>query len=157
MLSTAILALSLLPVSLAHFQLTYPVSRGFDDNTAGNFPCGGFNNVQGQRTDYLMSGSPLQLKMGHDQTHVAVYMAVGSDPGSAFNTVLRQQFVVTGLGDFCMGEISIPSGMNISEGTNATIQVVSNADGSGGGLYQVSCHLESADASTHRGEANHSE
>jgi hypothetical protein len=145
MLSNAILALSLLPVTLAHFQLTYPVSRGFDDNTAGNFPCGGFDNVQSVRTDYLMNGSPLQLRMGHDQTHVAVYMAIGNNPGSAFNTVLRQQFVVTGLGDFCMGEISIPSGMNISDGTNATIQVVSNADGSGGGLYQVCYHLQKTD------------
>jgi hypothetical protein len=137
MLSTAILALSLLPVTLAHFQLTWPTARGFDDDKAGNFPCGGFDSVQQSRTDYPMSGGPLQLKMGHDLTHVAVYLAVGSNPGSNYNTVLRQQFVVTGLGDFCMAQISIPSGMNISDGTQATIQVVSNGDSNGGGLYQV--------------------
>jgi hypothetical protein len=139
MLSNTILALSFLPVSFAHFQLTWPAARGFNDDTAGSFPCGGFDTVQQQRTDYPLSGAPLQLKMGHDLTHVAVYLAIGSSPGSSFNTMLRQQFVVTGLGDFCIGQISVPSGMNISDGTQASIQVVSNADGTGGGLYQVRC------------------
>jgi len=135
MLSNTIIALSLLPVSLAHFTLNWPKARGASETTAENFPCGGFSDV-GQRTDFPISGGPLQLTMGHDLTNVAVYMAVGSNPGSSFNTVLRPQFVVTGLGDFCVGQISVPSNLNVSDGTQATIQVVSNAHG-GGGLYQV--------------------
>jgi hypothetical protein len=134
MLSNTIIALSLLPVSLAHFTLDWPKSRGASETTAENFPCGGYNDV-GQRTDFPISGGPLQLKMGHDLTNVAVYLAVGSNPGSSFNTVLRPQFVVTGLGDFCIGQVNVPG--NLSDGTQATIQVVSNAHG-GGGLYQVS-------------------
>lgn len=86
-----------------------------------------------------MSGGPIQLNMGHEQTHLAVYMAVGSSPGTGFSIVMRPQFVVTGLGDFCMGQISVPAGVNVSDGTQASIQIVSNADGSGGGLYQVRC------------------
>ena len=100
MLSNTILALALLPVSLAHFTLEWPKARGSGESTAEQFPCGGYNSV-GDRTDFPLAGGPVQLKMGHDQTNVAVYMAVGSDPGSSFNTVLRPQFVVTGLGDFC--------------------------------------------------------
>ena len=122
-------------MSLAHFTLDWPKARGASETTAENFPCGGFSDV-GQRTDFPISGGPLQLTMGHDLTNVAVYMAVGSNPGSSFNTVLRPQFVVTGLGDFCVGQISVPSSLNVSDGTQATIQVVSNAHG-GGGLYQV--------------------
>jgi nascent polypeptide-associated complex subunit beta len=136
MLSNTILALSLLPVSFAHFTLNWPASRGSAEDTAGNFPCGGYNDVQQQRTDFPMSGAPIQLNMGHEQTNVAVYMAVGSNPGSGFSVVVRPQFVVTGLGDFCMGQISVPSGVNVSDGTPASIQVVSNAHTSGG-LYQA--------------------
>jgi hypothetical protein len=64
-------------------------------------------------------------------------MAIGEDPGSNFSIVLRQQAEREGLGDYCLGQVSIPSGLNISAGTKATIQVVSNGDPHGG-LYQVS-------------------
>jgi nascent polypeptide-associated complex subunit beta len=137
MLSNTLLAISLLPVALAHFKLIYPAPRGFDEDKEPTFPCGGFNDVQQQRTDFSMSGSNLQLNMGHEQSNTAVYMAVGNNPGSAFNTVLRQQFTISGIGDFCIGGVSVPAGMNISDGTPATIQVVTNGDGKGG-LYQVS-------------------
>jgi nascent polypeptide-associated complex subunit beta len=69
-----------------------------------------------------------------------VYMAVGDNPGSGFSIVMRPQFVVTGLGDFCIGQISVPSGVNVSDGTKASIQVVTNAH-SAGGLYQVRFHF----------------
>jgi nascent polypeptide-associated complex subunit beta len=136
MLSTTLLSLSLLPISLAHFTLDWPSSRGKDENTAENFPCGGYDTEQSQRTDFPVSGGPLQLNMGHDQTNVAVYMAIGANPGSGFSVVMRPQFQVQGLGNFCIGQISVPSGVNVSDGTQASIQVVSNAH-SGGGLYQV--------------------
>ena len=64
-------------------------------------------------------------------------MAVGENPGDGFSVVLRPQLQVTGLGDFCIGDIQIPSNLNISDGTPASIQVVTNAHGEGG-LYQVS-------------------
>jgi nascent polypeptide-associated complex subunit beta len=136
MLSNTILALSLLPVSFAHFTLDWPKARGSGEDTAGNFPCGGYNDVQQQRTDFPIGGGPLQLNMGHEQTNLAVYMAVGNNPGSGFSVVMRPQFQVTGLGDFCIGQIGVPSGVNVTDGTPASIQVVSNAHASGG-LYQV--------------------
>jgi nascent polypeptide-associated complex subunit beta len=137
MLSKTILALSFLPFSLAHFKLNWPTSRGSEEGTAEQFPCGGYSNVQQQRTDWPINGGPLQLNMGHPQTNLAVYMAVGSTPGSGFSIKLRPQFVVEALGDFCIGQLNVPSGMNVSDGTPASIQVVSNAH-SNGGLYQVS-------------------
>jgi hypothetical protein len=136
MLSNTILALSLLPVSFAHFTLDWPKARGSGEDTAGNFPCGGYNDVQQQRTDFPIGGGPLQLNLGHEQTNLAVYMAVGNNPGSGFSVVMRPQFQVTGLGDFCIGQIGVPSGVNVTDGTPASIQVVSNAHASGG-LYQV--------------------
>jgi nascent polypeptide-associated complex subunit beta len=136
MLSNSLLALSFLPLSLAHFQLTFPESRGFKDEEEGNFPCGGFNDVQQQRTDFPISGGPIQINLGHTQTNVAVYMAIGDNPGEGFSIVAQPQIQVEGLGDFCLGSVSVPEGLNVTDGTKASIQVVTNAHGSGG-LYQV--------------------
>jgi hypothetical protein len=136
MLPKSITALALLPVALAHFTLKYPKARGFDEDKEPNFPCGGFDTVQSPRPDFPISGGPIQINLGHQQTNVAVYMAVGDDPGTGFSVVLRPQFQISGYGDFCLGDVSIPSNLNVTEGTKASIQVITNAHGEGG-LYQV--------------------
>ena len=128
---------SLLPLATAHFTLEWPTSRGFDDVKATNFACGGFDSVKTPRTSWPLTGAPIQLNMEHTETNLAVYMSVGEDPGTNFNIILVPQFAMNGLGDFCMGMVSVPAGLNISDGTPATIQVVSNGDPDGG-LYQVS-------------------
>lgn len=139
MLSKSLLALALAPVALAHFQLKYPTARGFDEDKEPTFPCGGFDTVSSQRTDFPISGGPIQLDLAHLQTNVAVYLAIGDSSSESFSIVLHPQFQVSGLGNFCMGNVSIPSNLNITEGTKATIQVVTNGD-DGGGLYQVGKH-----------------
>lgn len=141
MLSNALLALALLPLTLAHFQLTFPKARGFSEDTESTFPCGGFDDVQQQRTDFPISGGPIQLNLEHPQTNIAVYMAIGDNPGSGFSIVARQQLTVDGLGNFCFGSINLPSSVNVSDGTKASIQVVTNNHESGG-LYQVRSGLE---------------
>jgi hypothetical protein len=137
MFSNALSLLVLLPLTTAHFILNWPEKRGFDDAQAAGFPCGGFDSVSPSRTDFPLSGGPIQLDMHHSQTRIAVYLAVGDNPGSNYSIVLRPQFQRDGLGDFCMGQVSIPADLNISAGTPATIQVVTNGDPDGG-LYQVS-------------------
>ena len=86
-----------------------------------------------------MNGAPIQLLMGHTHTNIEVLIALGNDPGSNFDTIIVPTFSETGPNNFCMGAgaIHFPSGMNITEGMNATIQVVTNGDPSGG-LYNVS-------------------
>ena len=137
MLSKSIFALAFAPITLAHFTLKYPASRGFDEDKEPTFPCGGFDTVQSQRTDFPVGGGPIQINLGHQQTNIAVYMAIGDNPGDAFSIVLHPQFQVSGFGDFCLGNVSIPSNLNVTEGTKASIQVITNAHGEGG-LYQVS-------------------
>ena len=141
MFPKSIAALALLPAVLAHFNLNYPTSRGFDEDKEPTFPCGSYDTVSSQRTDFPITGGPIQLKLGHQQTNIAVYLAVGDNPGDGFSTVLYPQFQVSGYGDFCLGDINVPSSLNVSEGTKATIQVITNASGESA-LYQVS-HLKS--------------
>ncbi|RMZ74321.1 nascent polypeptide-associated complex subunit beta [Pyrenophora seminiperda CCB06] len=136
MLSNSLLALSFLPLTFAHFQLKYPTARGFDDDKEGNFPCGGFDDIQSKRTNFSISGGPIQLEMGHPQTNLAVYMAIGDNPGSGFSVVAKHQLSVDGLGNFCLGSVAVPSDVKVADGTKASIQVVTNSDESGGGLYQ---------------------
>lgn len=154
MLSNALLALSFLPLTLAHFKLNYPTSRGFDDDKEGVFPCGSFDTVQSQRTNFPITGGPVQINLGHPQTDVAVYMAIGDSPGSGFSIKAHPTIMVTGLGDFCFGSIAVPAGLNVTDGTKASIQVVTNNHESGG-LYQcaditlVNTPLSSSDYSSH--------
>ncbi|OOQ85173.1 GPI anchored protein [Penicillium brasilianum] len=132
-----LLTLALAPLAAAHFQLQYPTSRGFDEDTMPDFPCGGMSQSS-NRTQIPISGSfPVALKMGHSQTAVEVLLALGSNPGDNYNITLVHTFQVTGLGAFCLPHVEFSDdilGVNITDGLNATLQVQSNGDPSGG-LY----------------------
>ncbi|GAB7348057.1 hypothetical protein MBLNU459_g6092t2 [Dothideomycetes sp. NU459] len=135
---TQFLLASILPLASAHFNLVYPAARGFDEDTLGTFPCGGQNTVSTNRTQWPLSGAPIQLDMGHTSAKVQVLLALGNEPGDNFNITLVPTFDEQGPQNFCIAgaAIRIPAGLNIAEGTNATIQVVTNGDPSGG-LYNV--------------------
>jgi nascent polypeptide-associated complex subunit beta len=131
-------ALTLLPMSaLAHFHLVYPAGRGFDESNIVNFPCGGFDKPTASRTPIPLSGAfPIQLSMEHTSVKGAVYLALGNDPSTAYSIQLKQTFEETGPDNFCIGGVTIPSNLNITAGTNGTIQVVTNGDPNGG-LFNV--------------------
>jgi len=124
---------ALLPAfAAAHFQMLYPHSRGFSENTIPQYPCGGFDKVQTNRTNFPMSGGPIQLNMEHTDTNVEVLIAFGNNPGPGdYHTVLIPTFFERGPESFCMGDIIIPGA---KAGQNATIQVQTNGDPNGG-LY----------------------
>jgi hypothetical protein len=132
------LVLSLLPLSaLAHFKIVYPVGRGFDEDKIVNFPCGGFDTPDANRTSIPLTGTfPIQLSMEHTSVKGVVFLALGNDPTTAYSIQLKQTFQETGPDNFCIGGVTIPSDLNITAGTNATIQVITNGDPNGG-LYQV--------------------
>ncbi|GAB7344943.1 hypothetical protein MBLNU457_3376t1 [Dothideomycetes sp. NU457] len=136
MVSTTLFLATLLPLVSAHFKLIYPAARGFDEDILGTFPCGGQNTVSSNRTMFPITGAPIQLLMGHTHTNIEVLIAMGNDPGSNFDTIIVPTFSETGPNNFCMGAgaIHFPSNLNITEGMNATIQVITNGDPSGG-LY----------------------
>lgn len=139
-MKSSLLTLALAPLATAHFLLQYPTSRGFDEDTMPEFPCGGMSQSS-NRTQLPISGSfPVALKMGHSQTAVEVLLALGSNPGNNYNITLVKTFQVTGLGEFCLPHVEFSAdtlGVNITDGMNATLQVQSNGDPSGG-LYAVS-------------------
>ncbi|KAI9768957.1 MAG: hypothetical protein M1840_004553 [Geoglossum simile] len=129
-----LLTLLLLPLlAAAHFELEYPKARGFDEDKLTTFPCSGFP-VSTARSDWPISGGKISLTMGHDQSLVQVLLGIGSNVGDEFNYVLLPTIQEQGLGSFCITDLQLPKGLNVTDGTNATIQVVTNGDPSGG-LY----------------------
>jgi hypothetical protein len=74
--------------------------------------------------------------MGHDRTVIQVLLGLGNDVGSSFNIILEPTFAQVGLGSFCLPDVPIPASLGITEGMNATMQVVTDGEG-GGGLYNV--------------------
>ncbi|GAB1217365.1 hypothetical protein ATERTT37_006604 [Aspergillus terreus] len=142
---------SLAPLVAAHFELNYPPSRGVDEDKMTQFPCGGLA-VSSNRTQVSLSDPsfPVALTMGHDETALEVLLALGSDPGTNFNITLKPTFRVEGLGSFCIPTIALDAsvlGTNLTEGMNATLQVQSNGDPSGG-LYSCADIQFSASATS---------
>ncbi|OOF93503.1 hypothetical protein ASPCADRAFT_52939 [Aspergillus carbonarius ITEM 5010] len=129
---------SLAPLAAAHFQLKYPTSRDGSEDTMTQFPCGGAAQSTNRTQVSISSGSfPVALSMGHSQTAVEVLLALGTDPGTNYNITLHQTFEIEGLGAFCLPHVLFDEsilGTNITDGMNATVQVQSNGDPTGG-LY----------------------
>ncbi|KAF1966201.1 hypothetical protein BU23DRAFT_487231 [Bimuria novae-zelandiae CBS 107.79] len=155
MLFNTLSLVAVLPLASAHFLLSWPDRRGFDDEKASGGPCGGFDSVSSNRTEFPLSGGPIQLDMHHTQARVAVYLALGNDPtADDFTITLVPTLSEEGPSNFCLGSVNIPSNLNISAGTNGTIQVVTNGDPSGG-LYQcgdvtfVNTKLSESDYNNH--------
>jgi nascent polypeptide-associated complex subunit beta len=135
---TAISAvLTILPIVSAHFVLKFPAARSDDDAQQATFPCGG-HDVVGTRTPVPLNSLGLNMELGHTENTISVFLAIGNEPGDAFNTVLWPTVSEMGPGDFCWESIAVPGNLSIEAGTNATIQVITNAH-DGGGLYNVSC------------------
>ena len=116
--------------------MLYPVPRSDEDETEATGPCGGFA-VSDNRTPISMNNFPIALEMGHDRSVIQMLLALGNDPGNNFNITLEQTFQQQGEGDFCLPHVQIPSGLGITDGTNGTLQVITDGEG-GGGLYIVS-------------------
>jgi len=135
MVQTLPLLCALLPLASAHFSMKWPTPRGNDDgHQMTSFPCGGYDKPSAERTEFPLTGAPIQLNMGHTQTNIKVLLALGNDPGSSFNITLRPTFQQEGPRDFCIGELNVPGNAEELDGMNATIQVLSNGDPTGG-LY----------------------
>jgi hypothetical protein len=137
LLQTLLVAFSaaLLPVS-AHFDLNYPSARGSNEDNLGTGPCGGFDSPSSERTPVSTTSLTVDLEMGHDGKAVQFLLGLGNNPGNNFNITLVRTFRQEGLGEFCLREIPLPSDLGIMDGMNATLQVVTNGDPSGG-LYSV--------------------
>jgi hypothetical protein len=125
----------LLPLAFAHFEILYPGSRGFNEDSHSEWPCGGFDTVSPNRSEFPLSGGPIQIDSTHTESYLQVLLAVGNEPEESFNVILVPTLQEQGPQEFCFGSVNITPGINLTVGSNATIQVISS--GHSGGLYAV--------------------
>jgi hypothetical protein len=130
-----------LSLAAAHFEVTHPPARTSGSHDAISFPCGG-QTVSANRFAVPLDNPQLSLgmTMGHDQAALQVLLGLGNDPGSNFNISVLPLMRQVGLGDLCLPNVRLSEtvlGVAPTDGMNATLQVVTNGDPSGG-LYNVS-------------------
>ncbi|KAK5046591.1 hypothetical protein LTR84_007352 [Exophiala bonariae] len=134
MVPQSLLALVALPILVsAHFELSFPAPRGDDDENQATFPCGGYAQTQ-NRTAVSLTSLAVAVELGHTENLFQIALAIGNDVGDSFNTILLPTIQEFGPGDFCLAAIPIPADLNITDGTNGTIQVITNSH-DGSGLY----------------------
>ncbi|TGO17870.1 hypothetical protein BTUL_0014g00650 [Botrytis tulipae] len=116
----------------AHFLLNYPLSYGFDDDTEGTAPCGGFNvGFDHNITAFHVDGDSIAMTSTHPTTTWLFRAMLGNDTAAANWTNLIPSVQQTGLGAFCEPTVTVPSTF---AGSMGVVNVV--ADGPDGLLYQ---------------------
>ncbi|KAI0020778.1 hypothetical protein F4780DRAFT_347472 [Xylariomycetidae sp. FL0641] len=136
MRSLAVALCVVLQLVSAHFAIEYPVWRADtlenDSYSQWEYPCGGVPYGVGNRTDWPTSGGSVSLDLHHPWTYLYINLGLG-DNVTNFNLSLTPSLMnVTGSGNFCIPSLPLP--MEVSDGQNATIQVVTNGE-SGSALY----------------------
>jgi uncharacterized protein YdeI (BOF family) len=132
----AITLISMQSLALAHFTLTYPVSRGFDENSEPTGPCGGFNTPSSQRVQMPLKGSFVEINSGHTSYTYIVNALANNNPTA-------NDFITSNLVQVAQGGRNYPQAAclpiafndSLKDNTNVTLQIVYN--GGDGLLYQV--------------------
>ncbi|KAG1309499.1 hypothetical protein G6F62_014812 [Rhizopus arrhizus] len=52
-------------MGLAHFTMTYPSSRGFNEDQESISPCGGFNTASSERVVLPLQNAFVEINSGH--------------------------------------------------------------------------------------------
>jgi len=138
MLVKAIAAAACIQAVQAHFSIEYPTWRAdsFEDPyDQWVRPCAGINSsANGTRTEWPLSGGSVVLELHHPWDYVFVNLGVGTEVTN-FNISLTPDLLNnTGNGTLCLPKISIPASLNIQDGQNASIQVVTLGN-KGNALY----------------------
>ncbi|KAH9245805.1 hypothetical protein BASA81_016696 [Batrachochytrium salamandrivorans] len=127
------LAAVLVPAVSAHFVLTSPPGRGFDELTEPTGPCGGFNTI-GMRSSIGMQ-SNITLKVADTNASAVINFGPGANPTTFPYTLGHHHYAA--IGEYTimidLAKAGVP-GNSTSTASLGTIQVVvTSADGT---LYQ---------------------
>ncbi|KAK6499665.1 hypothetical protein TWF481_010028 [Arthrobotrys musiformis] len=154
LVKTLVAAATLATAVQAHYSIDYPTWRA--DSFEEPYdqwlrPCAGANTTQ-NRTVWPLDGGSLVLGLHHSFDYIFVNLGLGTEVAS-FNISLTPNFLNnTGNGTLCLPKIPIPAGIEITDGQNASIQVVTVGK-SGSALYNCADIRFSKDAEILSGDA----
>lgn len=137
-IAALVVALVSLQTVLAHYTVTYPSSRGFDETKEPTAPCGGFDTV-GTRTPFPLKGGFVEINSGHTSYSYVVNLLVKDAPTTAdFSNSTANVQVATGTRAYpqaaCLSLDDLSKNADAKAGAEATLQIVYN--GGDGQLYQ---------------------
>jgi hypothetical protein len=101
-------------------------------------PGGGVNQSlsDNNRTLWPLDGGAIALTPTHHWAQTYINLGLGRNV-TRFNITLMAPFNQTSNGTFCLPDVKLPEGLNLTEGDMASIQVV-QLSATGGALYNVS-------------------
>lgn len=88
------------------------------------------------RTLWPLTGGSVVLHVSHPWAITYVNLGLGGDNTTVFNISLVPNFNQTGNGTFCLPAIKLPSNVVVSNGTQASLQVIQLGE-TGSALYNV--------------------
>ncbi|KAL9559408.1 hypothetical protein MBANPS3_000423 [Mucor bainieri] len=138
-IAVLVVALVSLQTALAHYTVTYPSSRGFDETKEPTAPCGGFDSVSSPRTPFPLKGGFVEIDSGHTAYSYVVNLLVENAPTTAdFSNATANVQIASGSRSYpqaaCLSLDDVSKNAAAKAGANATLQVVYN--GGDGALYQ---------------------
>ncbi|KAH8591141.1 hypothetical protein B0O99DRAFT_488452, partial [Bisporella sp. PMI_857] len=126
-------------MTAAHFTVEYPEMRGdsfADGASQWIYPCANVNQTaETNRTDWPLTGGSVVLDLHHAWTYLFINLGIGTDyPSFSSISLTPDPLNITGNGTYCIPAVTLPTGLNITDGLNASIQVVTVGE-SGSALY----------------------
>lgn len=92
------------------------------------------------RTLWPLTGGSVVLHVSHPWAITYVNLGLGGDNTTTFNISLVPNFNQTGNGTFCLPAIKLPKDVVVSNGTQASLQVIQIGE-TGSSLYNVNSSL----------------
>ncbi|KAL2912868.1 hypothetical protein HK105_207649 [Polyrhizophydium stewartii] len=131
-LTTILAALAAAASVSAHFTVTTPPSRGFDELIEDQAPCGGFNTPSTTRTTFGKD-SNVTIRLADDSATTTVRIGYGSNPKKFKSLVGSASFTSKGVYNIPFNLHKVPRSQS---GKPATVQITISGDD--GVLYQCS-------------------
>ncbi|KAE9362641.1 hypothetical protein N431DRAFT_433650 [Stipitochalara longipes BDJ] len=123
----------------AHTQIWYPAWRNNSFNAPYSqtiYPCAGIIDTPGvNRTLWPLDGGSLNITLHDGAAIIFVNLGLGVNVTNFNISLLAVPLNETGAGNICFPKITLPSGLPIQEGTQASIQFATSNPKSGEGLY----------------------
>ncbi|KAM0284297.1 hypothetical protein ACHAQH_002091 [Verticillium albo-atrum] len=135
MVAKSFLTLASAGLAAAHYSILYPDWRADTlENTEEtgytqwSWPCGGVEYGSGNRTDWPLVNGSIAFQLGHAFNYAFINVGL-EDPTTgnitSFNISLTPQLTNTsGHGTLCLDTLTLPTDLDIEDGTNASIQTI---------------------------------
>lgn len=93
-------------------------------------------NSTNNRTLWPLDGGSLSIDFHHPWTYVFINLGLGSNATNFNISLTSQPLNETGSGNLCLPHLKLPAGLDLQDGTNASLQIATVGP-EGTALYNV--------------------